>query len=133
MLHCAIIAGAKARPPKRAMRRGQTSAAPTKKNPAVKKREPSSVGSRKGWPIDDRFRNNMLKRGKLARHDGSGYVSPDDLRIGEDFIFLGKKVRIYGCDAFTRDYYEKTGNPQDMSRAEAPPVDNFGTYLYNSN
>eukprot|EP00392_Amoebophrya_sp_AT5.2_P016043 g16282.t1 len=61
---------------------------------------------------------NFLKRGKLRKADGTGFVTPDDFKIGEDFNFLGRKVRIYDCDKFTEEYYARLGKPQNMALAE---------------
>ena len=72
----------------------------------------------------------MLKRARMPRWDGGGYVGPDDFKIGSTFRFLGRNVKIYSCDPFTKEYYDRIGKPQDMSLEEAvPPVDNFRYFV----
>ena len=66
--------------------------------------------------------------------DGSGFVKPQDLVIGEFFKFLGKTALVYNCDDFTQKYYESIGIPQDMSKAmEKPPSDSFSKTIEKKN
>ena len=53
----------------------------------------------------------MLKRQKLKRWNKEGYVGIDDFKMGEEFHFLGRVVKICGCDDFTREYYERIEKP----------------------
>ncbi|CAD7942901.1 unnamed protein product [Amoebophrya sp. A25] len=101
--------------------------------------EPDNSGcgvfSALGGQGDKGLSSNMLKRGKLMKADGSGYVSPADFRIGEDFSFLGRKVRIYNCDKFTEEYYERLGMAQNMGAADmgAAEADAFAETLAKKN
>ena len=47
-----------------------------------------------------------LKRGKLAKSDGAGFVTASDLQVGAEFAFLGKTMFIYDCDDFTKQWYQ---------------------------
>ena len=69
------------------------------------------VFSALGGQGDKGLSSNMLKRARLKRWRGEGFVSPDDFQMGEDFQFLGRRVKISGCDAFTTQYYESIGKP----------------------
>jgi len=82
------------------------------------------VFSALGGQGDKGLTSTMFKRAKLQRADGSGYVNAMDLRVGEDFEFLGRIVRIYDCDEFTREYYRKVGAPQPEGKQDVPQ-DNF--------
>lgn len=61
--------------------------------------EPKEVNS--GIP-----QGNFLKRRQVMREDGSGLpITPFDLKIGTDIEILGKMIRLYDCDEYTRDFY----------------------------
>lgn len=54
----------------------------------------------------------FLKRTSIRNAStGKSYTS-DDLRIGQEICIHSKSFYIYGCDGFTRDWYEANGNPQ---------------------
>jgi len=83
-----------------------------------------------GGPGDKGLSANLLKRGKLSKADGS-LITASDFQIGEEFEFLGRKVFVYECDDFTRQYYEAMGkplNPADPSD-NSVPSDAFGASL----
>ncbi|CAD7952611.1 unnamed protein product [Amoebophrya sp. A120] len=100
--------------------------------------EPDNSGcgvfSALGGQGDKGLSSNYLKRCKLRNADGSGFVSPATFRVGEDFEFLGRKVRIYNCDKFTEEYYERLGMPQNMALASAESeMDAFSETLAKKN
>jgi hypothetical protein len=43
--------------------------------------------------------------------------------IGQEVQIYGKNIRVYDCDIYTREFYEKLGVPQSAS--QKCPVDNF--------
>lgn len=51
----------------------------------------------------------FLRRHRVPRPDGQGFVGPDDFRCGEDISFYGRTYHITGCDRFTRWFYEENG------------------------
>jgi len=64
----------------------------------------------------------LIRRHRVPLPDG-GYVTPKDLRVGEDFTIYSRTIRIVDCDAFTRGYFEQQGLPQ--LDAQPVPVDSF--------
>lgn len=39
-------------------------------------------------------------------------MNPDDFRVGDVVEVYGRNVYIYNCDEYTREFYEKLGQPQ---------------------
>jgi len=52
---------------------------------------------------------SFLKRHRVPRHDGNGFIGPDDFRCGEEITIYKKVCHITGCDRFTRWFYEENG------------------------
>ncbi|KAF4667259.1 EF-hand domain (C-terminal) containing [Perkinsus chesapeaki] len=48
----------------------------------------------------------LLKRHRIPRGDGSGYITTADMRIGEGIKIYGRVIQITAVDGFTRSYYE---------------------------
>jgi hypothetical protein len=49
----------------------------------------------------------FLKRQMVLKQDGSGLpMLPTDFRIGLDVGILGRSIRIYDCDQYTREFFE---------------------------
>ncbi|CDJ40995.1 hypothetical protein ETH_00005775 [Eimeria tenella] len=60
----------------------------------------------------------LIKRHRFPRADETEkLVSPADLRVGTTFIAYGKTFALTACDAFTREWYRKSGmsQPSDYS------------------
>eukprot|EP00931_Biecheleriopsis_adriatica_P033039 TRINITY_DN1920_c0_g1_i1.p1 TRINITY_DN1920_c0_g1~~TRINITY_DN1920_c0_g1_i1.p1 ORF type:complete len:626 (-),score=144.03 TRINITY_DN1920_c0_g1_i1:64-1941(-) len=51
----------------------------------------------------------FLKRHRVPRDDGLGFIGPDDFRIGQEITFYGRTYHLSGCDRFTRWFYEENG------------------------
>jgi len=51
----------------------------------------------------------FLKRHRIQRADGSGYLGPGDFRVGEDIFIYGKNFHITGADRFTRWFFDENG------------------------
>lgn len=51
----------------------------------------------------------FLRRHRVPRPDGMGFVGPDDFRCGQDVELYGRTYHITGCDRFTRWFYEENG------------------------
>ncbi|EFA04366.1 EF-hand domain-containing protein 1-like Protein [Tribolium castaneum] len=54
------------------------------------------------------------------------FYQPKDLRVGETIFVLGRKMLLYDCDDFTRNYFKKAlcmeqGPPMDISEKPKPP------------
>ena len=47
----------------------------------------------------------FLKRQVVLKGDGTPFM-PDDFSIGIDVAIVGRAMRIYDCDAYTRRFYE---------------------------
>ena len=49
----------------------------------------------------------FLKRQMVLKQDGSGLpLLPTDFRIGLDVGILGRSIRIYDCDQYTREFFD---------------------------
>ncbi len=49
----------------------------------------------------------FLKRQMVLKQDGSGLpMLPSDFRIGLDVGILGRSIRIYDCDQYTREFFQ---------------------------
>jgi len=54
----------------------------------------------------------FLKRQMVLKQDGSGLpMLPGDFRIGLDVGILGRSIRIYDCDEYTREFFEVSYSP----------------------
>merc|ERR1719210_2677751 len=77
--------------------------------------------------IEPRQDNSGIPQGQLVRRhrfpaQGGGYITPDDLQVGEILQIYGKSIQITDCDPFTRSYYEQAGQEQGPSmEAEKDP------------
>jgi len=66
---------------------------------------------------------SLLKRHRIPRPDGQGFLGPDDLRCGMNITLYGRTYHISSCDRFTRWFYEENGI--DVGQDEAPPTDTW--------
>jgi len=72
----------------------------------------------------------FLKRQKILRNDGSGkFLNIQDFRIGQEIHLFGKNILLFGCDQYTREFFDNLGMPQNDDIQ--PPVDNFQTKTLN--
>jgi len=72
----------------------------------------------------------FLKRGRVPRPDGAGFVGPDDFRCGAEISLYGRTYFITGCDRFTRWFYEQNGI--DIGEDQPMPEDRWQqTYKLN--
>jgi len=53
----------------------------------------------------------FLKREKTINKNGRFFV-PQDFRVGDVVEIHGKTIRLVNCDQYTREFYEKLGQPQ---------------------
>lgn len=51
----------------------------------------------------------FLKRHRVQRADGSGFLGPGDFRVGEDCMIYGRNFHVTGADRFTRWFFEENG------------------------
>jgi EF-hand domain-containing protein 1 len=51
----------------------------------------------------------FLKRHRVPRDDGMGFIGPDDFRCGQEITIYDRTYHISGCDRFTRWFYEENG------------------------
>ncbi|MCQ2819397.1 MAG: DUF1126 domain-containing protein, partial [archaeon] len=64
----------------------------------------------------------FLSKGKVFKEDGSLYKYSDFV-VGKDVYIYGKVIRIYDCDAYTRDFFKLNGSIQP--ERESVPADPF--------
>lgn len=64
----------------------------------------------------------FLKRGRLAKPDGTLYASTN-LHLGMDLPIFGRSFKLYECDPFTREWYASQG--VDVGRTIALPKDEY--------
>ena len=48
----------------------------------------------------------------MLGEDGKTHLSVYHFMIGQDVLIYGKNIRIYDCDAYTREFYNTLGVPQ---------------------
>eukprot|EP00930_Biecheleria_cincta_P026837 TRINITY_DN1886_c0_g2_i1.p1 TRINITY_DN1886_c0_g2~~TRINITY_DN1886_c0_g2_i1.p1 ORF type:complete len:646 (-),score=106.88 TRINITY_DN1886_c0_g2_i1:13-1881(-) len=65
----------------------------------------------------------FLKRQRVPRADGQGFIGPDDFRVGAEITIYSRTYHITGCDRFTRWFYEENGI--DVGEDEPLVVDNW--------
>eukprot|EP00933_Yihiella_yeosuensis_P029645 TRINITY_DN2328_c0_g1_i3.p1 TRINITY_DN2328_c0_g1~~TRINITY_DN2328_c0_g1_i3.p1 ORF type:complete len:642 (-),score=125.53 TRINITY_DN2328_c0_g1_i3:262-2187(-) len=63
----------------------------------------------------------FLRRHRVPRDDGNGFVGPDDFRVGQMITLYGRTYHVTGCDCYTRWFYEQCGIQQEDD--EPPPQD----------
>jgi len=51
----------------------------------------------------------FLRRHRVPRPDGNGFVGPDDFRCGQQMDIYGRQYHVTGCDRFTRWFYTENG------------------------
>lgn len=51
----------------------------------------------------------FLKRHRVPRADGSGFLGPGDFRVSEEIVIYGRRFHITGADRFTRWFFEENG------------------------
>lgn len=56
----------------------------------------------------------FLKREKYIKNDGK-FMTAYDLRLGEVVEIYGRNIYLYDCDDYTREFFEKIGQPQGPS------------------
>lgn len=66
---------------------------------------------------------SLLKRHRVPRPEGKGFVGPDELRCGINIALYGRSYHICSCDRFTRWFYEENGI--DVGEDEEAPTDNW--------
>lgn len=52
----------------------------------------------------------FLKRHMIIKADGQPYL-PKDFAVGCDIGIYGRQIRIYDCDDYSREFFEKCGQP----------------------
>lgn len=52
---------------------------------------------------------SFLRRHRVPRDDGKGFIGPDDFNCGQEISIYGRTYHISGCDRFTRWFYEQNG------------------------
>lgn len=63
----------------------------------------------------------------MLRAGDKKFLSVYDFMIGQQVDVYAKKVHLYDCDPYTREFYDNLGVPQQPR--EACPVDNFNYNL----
>jgi hypothetical protein len=51
----------------------------------------------------------FLKRHRVPKADGTGFLGPGDFRVGEDLVIYGRRFHLTGTDRFSRWFYEENG------------------------
>mmetsp|Transcript_25837 Transcript_25837/g.45893 ORF Transcript_25837/g.45893 Transcript_25837/m.45893 type:complete len:613 (-) Transcript_25837:347-2185(-) len=69
----------------------------------------------------------FVKRHRVQKSDGSGFISAKDLKIGQNVKIYGRVFRIYECDDFTRAFY--ADNEMTQPASEPCPKDHFASTM----
>ena len=67
------------------------------------------------------MQGKFLTRQRLPTGDGDRVVNWKDLNTAIDLVVYGKKIRLYECDGFTREYLTSEGI--EVNPNELPPSD----------
>jgi Ca2+-binding EF-hand superfamily protein len=83
---------------------------------------------------EPRIDNAGIPQGTLIRRhrfpsESGGFVTPEELRVGQDLTIYGKNIRLIDCDKFTRAFYEQQDPPVMQADAQPIPGDNFTSNL----
>jgi len=65
----------------------------------------------------------FLKRHRIPKEDGSGFIGPQDFAVGEDIVIYGRVFHLIGTDRFTRWFYEQNG--VELGPDEPAPEDMY--------
>jgi EF-hand domain-containing protein 1 len=74
---------------------------------------------------EEKFENSgipqgkFLKREKYVQENGK-FLTAYDFHLGQAITLYGRSIYLYNCDDYTREFYEKAGQPQ----GPAEPYDN---------
>lgn len=66
---------------------------------------------------EEKFENSgipqgkFLKREKYVQENGK-FLTAYDFRLGQAITLYGRSIYLYNCDDYTREFYEKAGQPQ---------------------
>jgi len=59
----------------------------------------------------------FLKRQQVLKQDGSNTpFLPTDFRVGLDVGILGRAIRVYDCDQYTREFFEVSISSSILSK-----------------
>eukprot|EP01012_Entosiphon_sulcatum_P018877 TRINITY_DN23684_c0_g1_i1.p1 TRINITY_DN23684_c0_g1~~TRINITY_DN23684_c0_g1_i1.p1 ORF type:complete len:782 (-),score=214.29 TRINITY_DN23684_c0_g1_i1:84-2429(-) len=70
----------------------------------------------------------LVRRHRIPKQAGDGFVELTDLYIGAELAFYGKTFRIVGCDEATRRYLEEKGVPVGPEEGFPEADDAFAQY-----
>ena len=59
---------------------------------------------------------SFLRREKCLGQNGK-FLTGYDFRLGEAILIHGRNVYLYDCDEYTREFFEKLGQPQGPSES----------------
>ncbi|KAF4757138.1 EF-hand domain (C-terminal) containing [Perkinsus olseni] len=63
---------------------------------------------------------NLLKRHRIPKGDGGGFIAAQDLMVGEGIKIYGRVIQITAVDGFTRSYYENVLKREQAPNTEVP-------------
>lgn len=66
---------------------------------------------------EEKFENSGIPQGKFLKREkyvleNGKFLTAYDVRIGQAITLYGRSIYLYNCDDYTREFYEKLGQPQ---------------------
>ena len=71
-------------------------------------------------PLLERFPRCVLE---VSPQEVQEYYSPRDFKVGETMRLMGRTLRLYDCDGFTKNYFQSNHPEVEVKHVELPRVE----------
>ena len=69
------------------------------------------------YPLLEPFPRCVLE---VSPQEVQEYYSPRDFKVGETMRLMGRTLRLYDCDSFTKSYFQSNHPEMEVKRVEPP-------------